>query len=125
MIVVGQADEQVRAIVTATLKSLDCEVAQVCDGNALLECFSQHGSRISLFVLEKELPGRSAFDCLTEIRRDGLATPAVVFTDSGGAGLPAQLDGITRLLPMPFRMAQLERIASDLLSDEGRTLDPT
>ncbi len=116
MIIVAQEDEQVRTIIAATLLPLGCELVQVDDGDALLECFHRNGSRTSLLVVEKDLPNRSGIDCLRSIRRDGATTPAVVLADKFDAELVAQLDSNTFLLPKPFQMSHLEEIALDILN---------
>ncbi len=123
MIVVAQGNEQVRAILSAKLVSLSYQVGQVPNGQALLECSRRHGSRISLFVIERELPGRSGIDCLREIREAGTITPVIVLADSFEPELVARLDRNTFLLPKPFQMSQLERIVRDVLNAEGQGKD--
>lgn len=115
MIAIAQDHEQVRAIVAATLVSLGYQVQQVRDGDALLACYRRLGSRIRLFVLEKELPKHSGLDCLRAIRGDGVVTPAVVLADRFDAELVAQLGDNTFLLPKPFQLSQLEGIVRDIL----------
>ncbi len=120
MIAVAHDDDQVRAIVAATLESLGHEVVQMGDGEALLGHYKRHGSRFALFVLEKDLPKHSGLDCLRAIRGDGVSTPVVVLADTVDAELVAQLDDNTFLLSKPFQMSQLERIVRDILGAEGQ-----
>ena len=120
MIVIAQDVEQVRAIVAATLESLGHEVVQVDDGDMLLGHYRRYGTRIALFVLERDLPKYSGLDCVRAIRGDGVATPVVVLADTIDAELVAQPDDNTFLLSKPFQISQLEEIVRDILGAKGQ-----
>ncbi len=121
LILLAEDEYQVRAIVAATLTSLGYEVVQAADGDALLECFQRHQSKIKLFVLDVDLPRRSGLDCLRDIRTRGVDTPAIVISGSVDVELDAQLDRDTILMRKPFQMSELGRqVCSVLAAARGR-----
>ena len=120
LVLLAEDDFQVRAIVAATLASLGYEVVQAADGDALLECFERHQSRIKLFILDVDLPKRNGLDCLRAIRAKGVETPALVISGSVDAELADQLDDESILLPKPFQTIELGRVVRNMLAAHGR-----
>lgn len=109
LILLAEDDPHVRGIIALTLQSLGYRVLQAGDGLAVLEMSEQYRQSVRLFILDLDLPKRSGFDCLAEIRGRGMKTPVVVITGNvaAGRGIP---ESETVLLCKPFAMPELATV---------------
>ncbi len=111
LILLAEDNRQVRDAITTTLVSAGCEVVQAADGDAFLEILQRYGQVAQLLILDVDLPKRTGLTCLREIRAQGSRTPAIVITASPDIQVDEQLDEYTILLPKPFPVSELQRIA--------------
>ncbi|MGD8453302.1 MAG: response regulator [Phycisphaerae bacterium] len=112
--------EPVRKIVLATLRARGYEVITAADGDAAVQVFAQHQTRVRAVVLDVDLPKRSGLEVLRAIRDANRDVPAILITGKVEAGLEESLDPRSTLLRKPFRMADL----ASHLSEQLRSTSP-
>lgn len=73
-------DANMRMIATAALQSVEFEVIEASNGEQALQMFEQH--RISIILLDVEMPGMSGFEVCEAIRKnpEGEQTPIIMMT---------------------------------------------
>ena len=120
MVLVAEDNQYVLSIIATALQSFDYRVIRASDGEALLDEFQRHGSRIQLIVVDFDLPKRNGLECLQEIRARGAQTPAIVTTATVNVDLEDRLDQYTVLLRKPFQVANLSALATSILAAKGR-----
>lgn len=120
LILVVEDDDQIRSIVTSSLRSQGYQVVQASNGTEALEVFEDHEGEIRLLVLDVDLPRMSGLTYLEKIRGLGLDLPAVLVTGSIDAGGNQPAGDNTRLLRKPFRMSELATVVAQLLAKSAR-----
>ena len=78
LIILAEDHQQVREIVVITLVSSGYQVEYAGDGETLLELIEQYQSTSRLLIVDADLPRRSGFSCMREIRSKGINTPAII-----------------------------------------------
>lgn len=110
MVLVAEDDELVRQVVNTVLSTHGYQVVEVADGEQLLEAFRKYATRVRMLFLDLDLPGRDGLECLRKLRCEGYHTPAILSTGTVDAEIEDELDGLTVLLPKPFRIGDLVRL---------------
>ena len=105
----------VRSIIATTLASAGYEILQAGDGDACLKLFSEHRDVIDLLLLDVDLPHKSGFECLHEIRESGAHVPAIMITGRADEVVEDELEEGVMVFPKPFTMAELGRCVRDWL----------
>jgi DNA-binding response OmpR family regulator len=110
-----------RELMAGALADMGCAVVQAADGPTLLEQRAAMGAPPGLIVIGADLPGRSGLDCLSELRRAGDRTPAIVICE--GPGGSAGLDERSSALFEPFPMSELVSMVARLLESPAGAED--
>lgn len=116
LVVLADNNPHVRGIMDAALKSLAFSVVPVSDGIALSDCAELHGGRIRLFVVDSELPRKSGFEFLKELRRQGRRTPVVLMVRGEDADMVDPSDGDTSVVMKPFAVSDFSTLVRGILS---------
>jgi PAS domain S-box-containing protein len=118
-ILLAEDNQQIRQIVASTLTSAGFEVLQASGGDELLAVYEGHRDHIDLFLLDVDLPQRTGWEVLQQMRQSR-RTPAILITASSD-GLPLnQSDTQTVLLRKPFPMTQLMGVVHRMLKSDDR-----
>ncbi len=115
LVLLAEDDALVRDLIKRTLAGLGYEVVSVGDGQAAFDCYQHYRARISLLILDVDLPRRSGLDCLRGLRSLGVQAPAVVITGSVDSAVEEMLDRHTVLLRKPFGMSALGNLVGQML----------
>ncbi len=114
LVLLAEDHHQVRGIIALTLRALGYNVLLASDGAAALQLFRQHAEKIRLLLLDVDMPEGTGLDCLREIRKLDVETPAILMT--GGVSLDdTQPDDNTTVVRKPFDMNELGRWVSTAL----------
>lgn len=97
----------------------------VANGTALSDAFKREEHDIKLFVLEANLPKRSAISFLHDVRAKGVTIPAIVISQDVEEEIDFQLDERTVMLPKPFQIAELGAVVREVLGSKSDSLEPT
>ncbi len=116
LILLAEDDRHVREVIAAMLRSLEYEVIQVADGDAVLDALDRFGDRVRLFVADYEMPRRSGLECLRELRSRDLGIPAVIITAAIEPEIEDQVGENAVLLRKPFQLSELGQLVGRLLS---------
>jgi PAS domain S-box-containing protein len=116
LVLLAEAHRLLREIMVSVLRSRGYDVLQAQDGASAMNCYRENSGRIRMLVLDEELPERSGFDCLAEIRSEDNRTPAIVISSRSDAELKAQLDPLTIVLGKPFGVPELGDLVARTLS---------
>ena len=114
LVLLAEEDWNIRSLVASVLKDAGFEVCQAADGVSLMARFAELADRISLVVLDVDLPRRSGLDCLRDMRTGAANTPAIVFAGGGQVVDEKDLDRHTVLLRKPFSMGDLKQQATQM-----------
>ena len=123
-IIVVDDEPQILDILVSTLEAAGYAVIQAADGDTAMKLFRRHHRHVRLAVLDLDLPGKSGTACLREMRAKRPQLAAVLITGGSRLQLEAHLGPLTRLLPKPFRIHELERAVSQLLDVAEQTASP-
>jgi len=118
LVVLADSNPHVRGIMDTALQSLAYEVVQVGDGISLHDCADLQGSRIRLFVIDVDLPRKSALDFLKALRSQGNRTPVVLIADSEVAGDQDGIDENTTIVIKPFAVADFSTLVRGILGQQ-------
>ena len=114
LVLLAEDNWNIRSLVATVLRDVGFEVCEVADGQSLIASFEDLVDRVSLFVLDVDLPHRSGLDCLRTMRARAASTPAIIITGGGQLLDSHELDEHTILLRKPFGMAELRQKAIQL-----------
>ncbi len=110
LIILAEDHQQVREIVVITLVSSGYQVEYAGDGETLLELIEQYQSTSRLLIVDADIPRRSGFSCMREIRSKGINTPAIIMT--GNVDITeedvAEIDAT--LLRKPFDLEEMKKM---------------
>ena len=119
VVVVADADEEVRCIVADALDALRLHIIQAANVYEVFEWTARGGLR--LVVTELMMPGAD-HHYVKELRRHLPDCPILVVTDLDGiAKKEAMADGASAYLKKPFRVRELRRLVTGLLGGGGGT----
>ncbi|RMF72820.1 MAG: response regulator [Planctomycetota bacterium] len=121
LILVAEDHPYVRQIMCSALRSLGYRVIEASDGEELLAQVQQRGDEVDLLVADLDLPRRSGFECIREVRTTRPRLPIIATT--GATGLDISRAGLenTLLLRKPFKPHELaHRIHATLRAHEKR-----
>ncbi len=107
LVLVAEDDPRVRSILAGALSSLGYAVEEAGDGEELMQAFTRSEERVSLIILDVDLPVRDGVECLRRIRAAGSEAPAVMVAGRAEVSIDGEELGNTRLLPRPFRISDL------------------
>lgn len=109
-------EEVVREMATSLFEELGFVVETASDGQAGLEAFHQHRSRLRLVVLDLAMPRLSGQDVLTRIRALDAVMPVLLVSGFIGDTDLARLvdDPHTSFVAKPYRLKELVRTLQDL-----------
>jgi CheY-like chemotaxis protein len=94
------------------LRSADCEVQAVCDGEALLDALAA-GAAPDVIVTDLVMPGLGGSRLLHMLENSRPDCPLVLIT--GFAGEEVSVAGHHRLLRKPFQFTELTAAIADVL----------
>ena len=118
-ILVVEDDAEVRALAVRLLTRFGYEIAEAGSAEAALETM-KHAAPIDLLLTDVVLPGAmNGPELVAEIRRQSPATKQLYMTGYAEQALNDQhgLDGKTRVLHKPFRMAELANTVRSVLDE--------
>jgi CheY-like chemotaxis protein len=117
-ILICDNEEPMRALVRASLALEDYEIVEARDGDEALE--RARTLRPDLIVLDVQMPGRTGFEVLQELRADPelARTPVLMLTARAQASdrEAAAAVGADRYLPKPFSPVELAAVVEELLA---------
>jgi two-component system cell cycle sensor histidine kinase/response regulator CckA len=105
----------VRSIISDAMEGAGYRVEVVADAAGLLQAARQHRGRSSLVILDAELPGCGGAGCVRRLRAEGWSAPIILTSGAPDTGLDDQLEGEAMVLPKPFQVSELVRLAQRLL----------
>jgi PAS domain S-box-containing protein len=115
-ILLAEDDRYIRRIITSTLQALNYRVIPASDGVAAVERFHAHRADIRLLILDLDLPKRSGFDCVRDIRATGAHLPVILITSHAHVDLENRIDENSYVLPKPFQMAEIGQLVAQLVT---------
>ena len=104
LVLLAEDNEQVRAIMTTTLRMGGLAVVPVADGKEVVAEFARRRNDVAAVVLDIDLPEQSGLASLREIRALSPGVPVVLVTGSVEASVESACDAVTVLLRKPFPM---------------------
>lgn len=113
-------NEQIRAIVVDTLARAGFRVEQAEDGWRGVELIERLGDRLSIVILDLDLPGIHGLKVLEQLRRKHATLPVLIITGDGN--LPDDFDeaaGGSRVLFKPATMRELLDVLGEMLASSG------
>jgi len=119
VILLAEDDRQIRRIIASALRDAGYDVVQAEDGDALVEAFGEHESRVRGIVTDIDMPKQSGLAALTRIRGRGSAVPAVVITAIVDEDFEDQFDEHTVLLRKPFSIMALADLVARMCRSAG------
>ncbi len=116
-ILLAEDDDLVRELLLSTLRRAGYEAEAVADGESALQ--SLLSREHALAILDLDLPRRSGYSCLQDLRRRGQALPVVVISGNIDSYWNALREEGVRVLQKPFRMDKLLHTVSACLTKES------
>jgi two-component system OmpR family response regulator len=120
-VLVAIDDDRLRNVICETLARARWRVESYADGVALLNALSYRfdhlGSPPDLIIADVNMPGRSGFDVVEQLRRYDQVTPVIFLTavaDAQTHAAASQL-GACRVMEVPFAPSDLRALAADCL----------
>ena len=115
---VAEDDDELRWLITRTLRRIGLDVVEARDGAALLDragemmLSEQELAGLDLIVSDIRMPGWSGLDALAGLRHSGVGVPVVLITAFGDQQTHEQARrlGATAIVDKPFEMEQLRDI---------------
>lgn len=117
LILVGEDNAGVRDVICHVLRGRGHDVIPVAEGGDVIEAIDRTAGRLSLLVLDVDLPSHSGVECLAHARARSASIPCLL--TSGGA-IPVLSDDLaahTRFLAKPFAMDDFLDAIDALLSE--------
>ena len=121
-VVVADDDPSIRRIVAQTLRSLGCEVVDVCDGWSLMIELTHDLLRngefrdVDLVVTDVRMPGRSGIEIAEMLRRARYRLPFIIMTGDVDDDLRRRAEAVgAPLLDKPFLLDELRSVVTALL----------
>lgn len=112
----AEDNELARGATVSMLEMIGFDVVVAVNGKEALEKHESEQDRISLLVLDADMPFVSGPECIKKIRQGGCTTPALLITGGGSAQLVDGLEGRTNVLLKPFSLDDLSRRISEIQS---------
>lgn len=127
VVLVAEDSQDLRRLVRRFLAALPVEVIEVADGDAALEVTRQR--RVSLILLDMNLPGRDGWSTAAELQADPLTCdiPVIAMTGETDADLLAKAleAGCSVVLQKPFTRAKLVKRVRAYLPKPAASAQPT
>jgi two-component system response regulator MprA len=118
-VLVADDDPDLLAAVAEGLTQLGADVIQAGNGGQLIDQLADNGP-FDLVVTDVAMPWMSGIHAMRAARIAGLGTALIVMTALRDNSIPADVRAIGgTLLRKPFRLAELEAIATKLLAQRG------
>lgn len=120
-ILVADDDPDLLDTVVDALTRLGTEVTRAVSGAELIEHLANEGP-FDLVVTDVAMPWMNGVQAMHAVRSAGLGTPVIVMTalrDEGMSSRVKALGGSAMFLPKPFTLAELESVASTLLTERS------
>jgi len=120
-VLLAEDDFELRELLACVLRADGHEVVEACDGNELWALLDREhaadGAPFSLVVSDVRMPGKTAFDVLTQLQRALTETPVILITAFGDptTHLRALRLGASRVLDKPFDCDELRSVVHDTL----------
>lgn len=120
-IFLGEADDELRAEIAATLRRDGHDVVECSDGATLFveleDRLSRPGARRSLVIAQARLPGLSALRILHSLRQLDIQIPMILMTRLQEPTLHdlAEKAGASAVLQKPIKMDELRRAVATVL----------
>lgn len=114
-ILLAEDQQQLQDILSASLRAAGFEVLPVSDGLSAFEQYQRHELEIDALVLDIDLPKRSGYKILEDIRESRPDIPAILISGYPDA-ITGPLPERTLFLEKPFRSLQLCEKLEQLLS---------
>lgn len=121
-VLVADDDEDVLALLVATLKLAGHDVTSATTGAELLEELAEDGP-YDLVITDIRMPWMTGLQVAHSAKEAGLDVPVIVITGMRGAGIVQQvaaLGGKTKLLYKPFGPPDLEDAIAEVVSEWPR-----
>jgi DNA-binding response OmpR family regulator len=121
-VLVAEDDRELLDTVAQALERAGAQVVRAMSGAELLERMADSGP-FDLVVADVSMPLTSGLFALHSARNVGLHTPIIVMTALKDESLPDQVRSLGKnavLLRKPFGLAELEAVASRLLSSNEK-----
>ncbi len=108
-------DETVLEFGRIALSRLDREVLIADNGEACLERLRDESSRVSVIVLDMQMPGLSGEDVLREMKQLGVSCPVLMCSGYDFTEQQVQALGAAAFLAKPYRMHEFVQAVTSLL----------
>lgn len=111
-------NRQVREIMASMLRGQGFEVTQADDVSRAGSSAAALGSRLKLVMIDGDIPGRTPWQCVSELRGQGLRVPVVVVAaaDSRTHAILHERDVV--ILRKPFQMSMLGATVVSAIRDQ-------
>jgi PAS domain S-box-containing protein len=122
-VLVADDNRQIRALIAAALDAAGCSVVQAADGAEALRTFNGRAGSIDLAIMDLDMPKLDGRTCLASMRKRRPDLPAIWI--SGSPYSVAHEAGAAEeiFLRKPFQMAELSRLADQLLRELALSKD--
>jgi len=114
-VLLAEPRQFVREVMTSTLHTLGHEVIHACDTLSLLQSYREHQDRITLLILDMDLPPRGATAGLDQIRAEGFSSPTIVVTGEMHNVTTNDLGDKVFLLSRPFQVNEFQELVQDIV----------
>ena len=108
-ILVVDDESHLRNLLKRALTKYGYTVISAADGESALLRYEEEKHRLSLVLLDLDMPGMGGWECLKRLRVVAPALPVLITTGYGGGNLAgrAELEGAVGLLPKPYQVEDL------------------
>lgn len=132
-VLVAEDDQELRWLITRTLKKNGFEVVEAKDGSALLDCAGEillenHTlSGLDVIISDIRMPGFSGLDVLAGLKHAGVRVPVVLITAFGDDFTHEQAKrlGAAAIVDKPFDMDELCDIVLEKVQWHKRSSEPS
>lgn len=122
-LLLAEDDYELRALLACLLRADGHEVVEACDGNELWALLSSDtGQSFALVVSDVRMPGLTAFDVLSRLKRAWTDTKVILITAFGDqtTHLRALRLGASRVFDKPFDCDELREAVHETLHQQAR-----
>lgn len=122
-VLVAEDDDSLREMIASRLRGDGCHVVQARNGDEALDLITSIDTgndaikALDLVVIDVRMPGMSGLDVVRVLRAWNWLTPVLFVTAYPDDRFLAQADELgASVLPKPFVLSRLSRVASDALA---------
>jgi signal transduction histidine kinase len=120
-ILVVDDESHLRNLLKRALTKYGYTVVAAADGESALLRYEEEKHRLSLVLLDLDMPGMGGWECLKQLRAVAPGLPVLITTGYGGGNLAgrAELEGAVGLLPKPYQVEDLFKKIREILQQQS------